>query len=160
MFIVLFLVKLLPQIEKALLAEEEQFAKTLDNGMQILEDRFDDTLRPAFDAWLAGSTDGDLPPGAPQDLPEYEEGFDDLLEAKSFHSIRAAEASAAAAEANRTGDSYVLITVIMASVLFFAGVGTKLSGKATRITMLVVAGFLCAAAIAAMLSLPQQPVSF
>ena len=32
------LVKLLPQIEKALLTEEEQFAKTLDNGMQILEE--------------------------------------------------------------------------------------------------------------------------
>ncbi|MBT7718965.1 MAG: alanine--tRNA ligase [Halieaceae bacterium] len=32
------LVKLQPQIEKALLTEEEQFAKTLDNGMQILEE--------------------------------------------------------------------------------------------------------------------------
>lgn len=32
------LVKLQPQIEKALLLEEEQFAKTLDNGMQILEE--------------------------------------------------------------------------------------------------------------------------
>ncbi len=32
------LLKLQSQIEKALLTEEEQFAKTLDNGMQILED--------------------------------------------------------------------------------------------------------------------------
>ena len=32
------LVKLQPQIEKALLLEEEQFAKTLDNGMAILEE--------------------------------------------------------------------------------------------------------------------------
>lgn len=32
------LVKLQPQVEKALLSEEEQFAKTLDNGMQILEE--------------------------------------------------------------------------------------------------------------------------
>ncbi len=32
------LVKLQPQVEKALLAEEEQFAKTLDNGLQILQD--------------------------------------------------------------------------------------------------------------------------
>jgi alanyl-tRNA synthetase len=32
------LVRLQGQIEKALLAEEEQFAKTLDNGMQILEE--------------------------------------------------------------------------------------------------------------------------
>jgi alanyl-tRNA synthetase len=33
--------KLQPQVEKALLQEEEQFAKTLDNGMQILEDALD-----------------------------------------------------------------------------------------------------------------------
>ncbi|PLW69951.1 alanine--tRNA ligase [Pseudohalioglobus lutimaris] len=35
------LVSLQPQIEKALRTEEEQFAKTLDNGMQILEDALD-----------------------------------------------------------------------------------------------------------------------
>ena len=135
-------------------------AEDNERGMQILEERFDDTLRPAFDVWIAGSIDGDVPPGLPQDLPEYEEGFDELLEVKSFHFTRATEAAETAAEANRTSDSYVLVTVIMASVLFFAGVGTKLAGKAMRITMLVVAGLLCAAAIAAVLSLPQQPVSF
>ena len=31
-----------PQVEKALLAEEEQFAKTLDHGMHILEEALDD----------------------------------------------------------------------------------------------------------------------
>jgi alanyl-tRNA synthetase len=36
------LVKLQPQIEKALLTEEEQFAKTLDNGLQILEEALSD----------------------------------------------------------------------------------------------------------------------
>ena len=36
------LVKLQPQIEKALLTEEEQFAKTLDHGMQILEEALAD----------------------------------------------------------------------------------------------------------------------
>ncbi len=131
-----------------------------ERGMQILEERFEGTLRPAFDAWMAGSTGGDIPPGLPQDLPEYVEGFDELLEVKSFHVTNAAVAAEAAADANRTGDSFVLVTVILASVLFFAGVGTKLKGQAMRITMLVVASFLCAAAIAAMLSLPQQPVSF
>ncbi|RLQ21866.1 alanine--tRNA ligase [Seongchinamella sediminis] len=35
------LVKLQPQIEKALLTEEEQFAKTLDKGMVILEEALD-----------------------------------------------------------------------------------------------------------------------
>jgi len=131
-----------------------------ERGMQILEERFDDTLRPAFDAWIAGSTEGNVPPGLPQELPEYEEGFEELLEVKNFYTTSAAEAAEAAAEANRTSDSFVLVTVIMASVMFFAGIGTKLRGQATRITMLVVAVLLCAGAIAAMLTLPQQPVSF
>ncbi len=135
-------------------------AEDNERGMQILEERFDDTLRPAFDVWIAGSVDGDIPPGLPQDLPEYEESFEELLEAQSFHFSEATEAAAAAAEANSTADSYVLVTVIMASVLFFAGVGTKLSGKSIRLSLLVVAGILCAGAIAGVLSLPQQPVSF
>lgn len=135
-------------------------AEDNERGMQILEERFDDTLRPAFDAWMAGSIDGDVPPGLPQDLPEYEEGFDELLEAKNFLFASATEARETAGEANRTSDSFVLVTVIMASVMFFAGVGTKLKGQATRLTMLVVAGLLFAGALAAMLTLPQQPVSF
>ena len=94
------------------------------------------------------------------DLPEYAEGFDELLEVKSFHFTNATVAAETAAEANRTADSFVLVTVIMASVLFFAGVGTKLKGQAMRITMLVVASLLCAVAIVGVLSLPHQPVSF
>ena len=131
-----------------------------ERGMQVLEERFDDTLRPAFDIWIAGSVDGDIPPGLPQDLPEYEAGFEELLEAKDFYSTGATEAVETAAEANRTGDSFILVTVIMASVMFFAGVGTKLKGKTTRVTMLILAGIVCAGAIAAMLSLPQRPVDF
>jgi len=131
-----------------------------ERGMQILEERFNETLRPAFDTWIDGSVDGEVPPGVPQDLPEYEAGFADLLEVKNFYAAGAAEASSTAAKANRTGDSFILVTVIMASVMFFAGVGTKLKGRATRLTMLIVAGILCAVAIAAMLSLPQRPVSF
>jgi hypothetical protein len=131
-----------------------------EQGMQILEERFDDTLRPAFDVWIAGSIDGEVPPGLPQDLPEYEAGFKELLDAKNFYVAGATEATETAAEANRTGDSFVLVTVIMASVLFFAGVGTKLKGQSIRVTMLVIAGLLCTGAIVAMLSLPQRPISF
>ncbi|MCP4465209.1 MAG: alanine--tRNA ligase [Halieaceae bacterium] len=43
------LVKAQPQVEKALLLEEEQFERTLDNGMQILEEaleRLDDKVIP------------------------------------------------------------------------------------------------------------------
>ena len=129
-------------------------------GMQIIEDRFSDTLAPAFDAWMAGSTDGDVPPGLPQDLPQYEEGFEELLDAKSFEFASATEAAETAAEANRTSDRFVLVTVVMASVMFFAGIGAKLKGRTIRITLLVIAGLLCVGAVAAILSLPQQPMEF
>ena len=129
-------------------------------GMEVLEERFDDTLRPAFDAWMAGSIDGGIPPGLPQDLPQYEEGFEELLEAKSFHLASATQATERAAEANRTSDRFVLVTVVMASVMFFAGIGAKLKGRTIRITMLVIAGLLCVGAVAAVLSLPQQSVEF
>ena len=129
-------------------------------GMQDLEERFSDTLAPAFDAWMAGSIDGDIPPGLPQDLPQYEEGFEELLEAKSFEFASATEATETAAEANRTSDRFVLVTVVMASVMFFAGIGAKLKGRAIRLTLLVIAGLLCVGAIAAILSLPQQPMQF
>jgi hypothetical protein len=89
-------------------------AEENERGMQMLEERFDDTLRPAFDVWIAGSIDGEVPPGLPQDLPEYEAGFEELLDAKNFYVAGAAEATETAAEANRTGDSFVLVTVIMA----------------------------------------------
>ena len=93
-------------------------------------------------------------------MPEYEAGFEELLDAKNFYVAGATEATEAAAEANQTGDSFVLVTVIMASVLFFAGVGPKFRSQRMRVTMLVVAGLLFAGAAAAMLSLPQRPVGF
>lgn len=131
-----------------------------ETGMQVLEERFNYTLRPAFDAWMASSTDGSLPPGIPMDLPEYVEALGDGFELRDLHAANATAAAEAASDANDIGDSFVLVTVIMASVMFFAGVGTKLKNKTTRIAMLVVACLLGAGAIAAMLSLPQQPVGF
>ena len=135
-------------------------AEDNQQGLRLVEERFGDTLRPAFDAWMDGSIEGGIPPGLPQDLPEYEAGFEELLEVKAFHFGNATDATAMAAEANRTADRFVLITVLMASVMFFAGIGAKLKGRTIRITMLVIAGLLCIGAIAAILSLPQQPLQF
>jgi hypothetical protein len=50
----------------------------------------------------------------------------------------------------------VLTAVIMASVLFFAGVGTKLKGRAVRLFMLIVALLFFLGGVGFMLSLPQN----
>ena len=63
-------------------------------------------------AGSSGDESSDFPVGRPRDLPEYVEGFDELLEVKSFHFTNATVAAEAAADANRTGDSFVLVTVI------------------------------------------------
>jgi predicted phage tail protein len=64
--------------------------------------------------------------------------------------------SAAAGEANQTGDNFVLVAVVMASVLFCAGVGTKVSQKSLRVAMLCLGIALFMGGTGFMLSLPQN----
>ncbi len=44
-----------------------------ERGMAEFESRVTDEMRPAWDAWLLTAEPGELPPGSPLDLPEYEE---------------------------------------------------------------------------------------
>ena len=60
------------------------------------------------------------------------------------------------AAANQTGDNFVLTAVVMASVVFFAGVGTKLRGRAMRLAMLALAVLLFLGGLGFMLSLPHS----
>ena len=97
--------------------------------------------------------EGEAPPGTPFELPEYapaEEAEVERLNAE------ADEFAAISAEANQTGDNFVLIAVIMATVLFFAGVGTKFRGRGVRLLMLTLAALLFLGGSAMMLSLPQN----
>lgn len=107
--------------------------------LALLERAFRPEFEPAFEAWLATdplvNQDG---PATPFEMEEYV-----LASAQEAEELRTeAEAAAGvAADANQTGDNYVLTTVLFASVLFFAGISSKFSGRWVRIT-LVIAGFL------------------
>ena len=130
-------------------------ARSGDNttDMAFVESRFRDEFKPAFEAWLALVPEGEAPPGRPFDLPEY------VPEAREEADRLDAEAEAFAkvsAEANQTGDNFVLTAVLMASVLFFAGVGTKLKGRGVRLLMLTFAALLLLGGLGFMLSLPQN----
>ena len=50
----------------------------------------------------------------------------------------------------------MLVAVIMAAVLFFAGVGSKFKARAVRIAMVTMAAALFLGGLAFMLSLPQS----
>ena len=91
--------------------------------------------------------------GTPFDLDEYAPASRDEAERLNAEADVFAEASA---EANQTGDNFVLTAVLMASVLFFAGVGTKLKGRVVRLMMLAFAVLLFLGGLAFMLSLPQN----
>jgi len=121
--------------------------------LAFYEDRFRAEFKPAFQAWLTSAPEGSVPDGSPFSRPEYvlaeQQKADDLL-AK-------AEASAAEARsANQTGDNFILVAVLMASVLFFAGVGTKFRAAVTRRTMISMAAVVFLIGLVVIASLPQN----
>jgi hypothetical protein len=103
----------------------------------FLFDRFREEFRPAVRAWLAEdpATDPDAPP-SPFAMDEYALAAAQQAEQQQA----AAEASAARAQAaNATKDNYVLATVLCASVLFFGGIGARLSSTRRRAAMVALA---------------------
>lgn len=122
-------------------------------GTTFLEDRFREEFKPALEEWSTLVPPGEAPPGTPFDLDTYEPESERL--AKELNA-QADALSAQARDANQTGDNFVLVAVVMASVLFFAGVGTKLKGRAVRLMMLLFGTLLFLGGIAFMLSMPQN----
>jgi protein-S-isoprenylcysteine O-methyltransferase Ste14 len=117
------------------------------------EDRFRAEFKPAFQAWLNSVPAGSIPDGAPFSRPEYQ------LAAQQQADKLLADAEAFAAEAraaNQTGDNFILVAVLMASVLFFAGVGTKFKGTVTRRTMISMAAVVFVIGLVVIASLPQN----
>jgi hypothetical protein len=122
-------------------------------GADFVEERFRDEFIPAFDAWLAQVPDGENPPDRPFDMEQYvvaeRDRADELVaEADAF--------AATAREANQTGDNFVLVAVVMASVLFFAGVGTKFKARGVRLFMLIAAALLFLGGLLFTFSMPQN----
>src|SRR5262245_36717603 len=86
--------------------------------------RFRDEFRPAFAAWIASRPVVNAEAsGTPFELPEYK------LASREDAARYDAEADARSAEArsaNERGDNYVLLTVLFATALFFAGISGRL----------------------------------
>lgn len=140
-------------IDVALFAEYAA-AVAMDDGelAAFFETRFRDEFRPAFTAWVA--TDPLTSPGAPASPFEMDEY---VLAATVEANELAADAEAASAlarEANQRGDNYVLLTVLFASVLFFAGVSSKAGSLRIQQTLTVLSGVLLLTAAGIVLTFP------
>lgn len=124
---------------------EQQFADELAL-------RFQPHFTAAFDVWLSGPvTHGSLPDGSPFDLTEYVRPAQ--AEADETSAL-IGEATARADEASSHSGRYVLSTVLYASVLFLAGIASKLSHPRLTHAVVVVAGISLAGAVIVMALLP------
>lgn len=99
----------------------------------FLHDRFSDEMQPAFQEWIASDpfTSSDAAP-TPFDLASYELQSVQVLQ---DHDAAADAAAATARDANQRGDNYVLVTVLLASVLFFAGISSKMDTLRARLLL-------------------------
>lgn len=105
--------------------------------VRFIQERFRDEFAPAFEAWLAENplTNPDAP-ATPFGMPEYRIAEDQESERLATVADRRARE---AREANQRGDSYVLLTVLFASVLFFSGISTKFSGDRIKLGLAILA---------------------
>jgi hypothetical protein len=131
----------------------QAYASEQDVLADFYRGRFRDEFRPAFEAWLASAPEGTVPEGTPFQRTEYVIAQD----ARSDDLLARAEASGVEARAaNQTGDNFILVVVIMASVLFFAGVGVKFRRPGLRRALVTLAGLLFVVGIVLVVTLPQN----
>jgi hypothetical protein len=141
------------------LESADTYAPTRGTLSGFLYLRFRDEFRPAVDAWLA--TDPVNDPDAPTSPfvmtdadgePVYV--LADRIAAREF--VDTAEArTEEAKEANQNSDNYVLTMVLFASVLFFAGMSSKLVKPRNRMLALGFGIFLLVCGSLIVLSLPK-----
>ena len=125
------------------------------NYERITAKRFLPEFRPAFEAWIATHpfTNPNAPPG-PQAMPQYHPtgaAQSTLLDAKADALYGEGKHAAA------TGDKYIRVTVILASVLFLVGISSHFPLRGVRIGLIGVGAALLIFAAVEILTLPGPP---
>jgi hypothetical protein len=91
--------------------------------VEFYQERFRDEFVPAFEAWIAlEPVKNPESPKSPFAMPEYKV---ELQEEAERLETEAEKKFQAGTEANQIGDNYVLNTVFLASVLFLAGIQSR-----------------------------------
>ena len=132
-----------------------QYAKAVVDGDTRLQQFFRTTLfRPAFlpvlERWEEAIKAGETPPNLLQDS-DYVGG--QLADYEATQS-RAEAKDVEAKEAGMNGDDYVLVTVLLASALFFAGVTTSFKMQMARLMLIGLAAVLIAYCLSRIVTLP------
>ncbi len=122
---------------------------------QVAEKRFRNQYDVAFRAWLATKpfTNPNAPKG-PQYMPQYKP----TGAAEAVRRDARADAYYVAGEhAGETGDKYIRVTVILASVLFLVGIGSHFRLRGVRVGLILVGAGLLLYAAVEILRLPGLP---
>lgn len=100
-------------------------------------DRFREEFKPAFEAWIATEPiKNPNAPSSPFSMPEYAPS---LLQKAGELEEEASSLFAEGQAANQQSDDYVLTTVILASVLFFASIAQRFDWLPVRVAVLAMA---------------------
>jgi hypothetical protein len=124
-----------------------------ENAADFFERRFRDEYRPAFAAWLKTDPFNNAQaPAGPIFMPDYHnakhEQFLDL-------SKQAADAADQGTKSGETGDQYVRITVLLATVLLITAIGQRFRFKAARVAFMIFAWLLLCLPLWQLLMLPR-----
>jgi hypothetical protein len=122
--------------------------------MRFYQTRFRPEFKPAFAAWMATDpkNNKDAPP-SPFAMPEYQVAKNaeaDALESQAEQMFKAAN------DANEIADRYVLDTVILASVLFLAGLASQVKSLLMRSLVVIFALLILAWGLYSIIVLPIQ----
>ncbi len=124
-----------------------------EEAASFFERRFRDEYRSAFTAWLATDpfNNAQAPPG-PIFMPDYHnakhEQFLGLCK-------QAAEVADQGVKSGETGDKYVRITVLLATVLLITAIGQRFRVKAARVVFMILACLLLCLPVLQLVILPR-----
>jgi hypothetical protein len=119
---------------------------------QFFADRLPPPTKLALLAWWKTSPlDNPQAPPTPFDMAEYKQPQTDAADQQEKD---AAEIGTTVSEAGHNSDTYVLLTVLFASVLFFGGIGNTFESRRLRRTMIYISIALFLATFAVLVSMP------
>ena len=119
----------------------------------FFERRFRDEYRPAFAAWIGTDPfkNAQAPPG-PIFMPEYHNAKHEQFLGLNK---QAAEIADRGTKSGETGDEYVRITVLLATVLLITAIGQRFRFKAVRIVFMIIAFLMLCLPLLRLLLLPR-----
>ena len=120
---------------------------------EFFERRFREEYRPAFAVWMKTDpfNNAQAPPG-PMFMPEYHNAKHEQFLGLTK---QAGDMADQGTKSGETGDQYVRITVLLATVLLITAIGQRFRFKAVRIVFMILASLLLCLPLWQLLTLPR-----